>query len=120
MGAICHSIGMMKTFRMLFLICLCGLPVAGLSQDRPPLARSEPQLTLADVADRIGARYRGRLLAVTVTPPRILERAMGVRTVFEARYLTLQDNVLTIRLDGDRGLFLLIDGAGQTAARIRP
>jgi hypothetical protein len=37
-----------------------------------------------------------------------------------AEFLTLADNRLTLRLDGDNGMFLLIDGAGQTQARIRP
>ena len=79
-----------------------------------------PDLDLPDIAARIAARYRGRLLSVQLDDPRPHERDLGVRTVYVAEFLTLADNRLTLRLDGDNGMFLLIDGAGQTQARIRP
>lgn len=89
-----------------------GRPVAPAVQAMP--------LDLARVAQVIAGRYRGRLLAIRLDRPHPSEAALGVRQVYEADYLTVFDNRLTIRLDAQTGAFLLVDGAGQTRARILP
>ncbi|SEN46406.1 hypothetical protein SAMN04488003_11753 [Loktanella fryxellensis] len=112
----------MRHAALTLALVLAAQPLAA-QQDaaRPgvPAAQAAP-LELAQIAEAIAARYRGRLLAIRLDAPRPPEAALGARLVYEADYLTVFDNRLTIRLDASTGMFLLVDGAGQTRARILP
>lgn len=102
--------------RSLILAALVALPLPASADRELPL----PDLDLATVADRIAERYRGRLLSVSLERPEGRERGLGADIVFEAEYLTPRDNVLIIRVDGDSGRFLSVEGIGQARARVRP
>ena len=104
----------MRWHVLLFALALGAAPLAA---DPPPPV---PALDLPEIAERISARYRGRLMEVELERPDREERRMGTRVVYEAEYLTPGDNRLTLRLDGDSGAFLSVEGVGQTEARIRP
>lgn len=104
----------MRLHIFLFTLALGAAPLAA---DPPPPV---PALDLPEIAERISARYRGRLMEVELEAPDRDERRMGVRIVYEAEYLTPGDNRLTLRLDGDTGDFLSVEGVGQVEARIRP
>ncbi|SEL93109.1 hypothetical protein SAMN05444413_12313 [Roseivivax marinus] len=104
----------MRLYGLLFVLALGASPLAA---DPPPPV---PALDLPQIAERIAARYKGRLMEVELEEPEREERRMGVRVVYEAEYLTPGDNRLTLRLDGDSGDFLSVEGVGQIEARIRP
>ncbi|ETX13739.1 hypothetical protein OCH239_07155 [Roseivivax halodurans JCM 10272] len=103
----------MRPYLILFAVILGASPLAA---DPPPPV---PALDLPEIAKSIAARYRGRLMEVELEEPDREERRMGTRVVYEAEYLTPGDNRLTLRLDGDTGAFLSVEGVGQTEARIR-
>lgn len=104
----------MRSHVLLFVLLLGASPLAA---DPPPPV---PVLDLPEIAERISGRYRGRLMEVELEKPDREERRRGVRVVYKAEYLTPGDNRLTLRLDGDTGDFLSVEGVGQTEARIRP
>ncbi|MDQ7261647.1 hypothetical protein NM680_07530 [Paracoccus sp. PS-1] len=74
-------------------------------------------LPLHRAAEIVAERFRGRLIAARIVPPRPEERARGVVLVHELRLLTPKRDVLLIRLDAHRGDFLEVAGAGLTDAR---
>lgn len=85
------------------------LPRAAMADDFRPL----PFHTLAE---RVGDRYRGRLLAATAAPPTPHERDLGAALVYEFRLMTPAGALLRIRLDARTGRFLEVAGRGQTQA----
>ncbi len=104
-----------------FLILLLGLSCAALAQGGPRgVDVPVPELSLPQISERIAGRFRGRLLSVRLDRPKPHEREFGTDVVYAAEFLTPADNLLTIRLDGDTGMFLLVEGVGLTDARIRP
>ncbi|QRZ12124.1 PepSY domain-containing protein [Paracoccus methylovorus] len=74
-------------------------------------------LPLKRAVEIAGERFRGRLIAARIVPPRPDERARGVILVHELRLLTPKRDVLMIRLDAHSGDFLEVAGAGLTDAR---
>ena len=74
-------------------------------------------LPLHRAAGIVAERFRGRLIAARLVPPRPDERARGVVLVHRLRLLTPARDVLEIRLDARSGAFLEVAGAGLTRAR---
>ncbi|CAM3199773.1 Uncharacterized membrane protein YkoI [Paracoccus aminovorans] len=74
-------------------------------------------LPLKRAAQIVAERFRGRLIAARLVPPRPEERARGVVLVHQLRLLTPARDVLAIRLDARSGAFLEVAGAGLTEAR---
>ncbi len=74
-------------------------------------------IPLHEAAKIASGRFRGRLIAARLKPPRPDERARGVELVHELRLLTQARNVLLIRLDARSGAFLEVAGTGLTEAR---
>lgn len=95
-----YSAGMM--LRIILLVLTLASP-----------AVADDLLPIGDAVDTVAARYQGRMIAAEVTED-------DDREVYDFRWLTPQGNVLRIRLDGITGQFLLIEGVGQTEARILP
>lgn len=74
-------------------------------------------LPLHRAAEIVSQRFRGRLIAARLVPPRPEERARGVALVHELRLLTPDRDVLLIWLDARSGAFLEVAGTGLTKAR---
>lgn len=74
-------------------------------------------LPLKRAVQIVEQRFRGRLIAARLVPPRPHERARGVVLVHQLRLLTPARDVLAIRLDAQTGAFLEVAGAGITKAR---
>lgn len=74
-------------------------------------------LPLRRAAEIVQSRFRGRLIAARLMPPRPDERARGVVLVHELRLLTPSRDVLVVRLDAHDGKFLEVAGKGLTKAR---
>ena len=74
-------------------------------------------LPLKRAVQIVEQRFRGRLIAARLVPPRPRERARGVVLVHQLRLLTPARDVLAIRLDAQTGAFLEVAGAGITKAR---
>ena len=74
-------------------------------------------LPLHRAAGIVAERFRGRLIAARLVPPRPDERARGVVLVHRLQLLTPARDVLEIRLDARSGAFLEVAGAGLTRAR---
>lgn len=107
------------------LIAALGLPAG--AQPAPPAAEppslaplTDPDfqpLPLHSVAEAVGARYQGRLVAAETRPPRPFEQDLGAELVYEFRLLTPARNMLVLRLDARTGRFLDVAGRGQIEAR---
>lgn len=82
-----------------------------------PWATSFRPLPFHRMAEAVGARYAGRLVAAETRPPHPSERALGVELVYAFRLLTPERNLLDIRLDARTGRFLDVSGRGQIEAR---
>ena len=82
-----------------------------------PWATSFRPLPFHRMAEAVGARYAGRLVAAETRPPHPFERAQGVELVYEFRLLTPERNLLDLRLDARTGRFLDVSGRGQIEAR---
>lgn len=100
------------TFRMILLTLFLALPAAAQADDPDPHLM-EDVIPIGQAVDIVAARYQGRMIAAEVTED-------DDRALYEFRWLTPQGNVLRIRLDGITGRFVLVDGVGQTDARILP
>lgn len=74
-------------------------------------------IPLQEAAKIAARRYKGRLIAARLLPPRPDERDRGVELVHELRLLTERRDVLLIRLDARNGAFLEVAGSGLTQAR---
>jgi len=74
-------------------------------------------IPLHEAAELATERFRGRLIAARLRPPRPEERERGVDLVHELRLLTPGRDVLLIRLDARTGAFLEVRGAGLAEAR---
>lgn len=74
-------------------------------------------IPLHEAAELATDRFRGRLIAARLRPPRPEERERGVDLVHELRLLTPGRDVLLIRLDARTGAFLEVRGAGLAEAR---
>ncbi|WP_136684696.1 PepSY domain-containing protein [Falsirhodobacter xinxiangensis] len=78
-----------------------------------PARLAEHALPIDRALSVVAGRYEGRMIAAELTED-------DDRPVYDFRWLTPQGNVLRIRLDAATGRFLLVDGVGQTEARILP
>lgn len=100
-----------------------ALPVPAAGQDMPPpepWAGSFRPMSFHRMADRVTARYQGRVIAAEMRPPAPHERALGADLIYEFRLLTPARNMLNIRLDARDGRFLEVAGRGQLQARRQP
>lgn len=113
----------MMRLALIPVLMTLALPVPAAGQDMLP---SEPwaegfrPMSFHRIADRVTARYQGRVIAAEVRPPAPRERALGAELVYEFRLLTPARNMLSIRLDARDGRFLDVAGRGQLQARRKP
>lgn len=90
------------------LFLMAALPAH--ADDLPPM---EGVLPIERAIATVAGRYQGRMIAAEIAEK-------DDAPVYDFRWLTPQDNVLRIRLDAVTGRFLLVEGVGQTDARILP
>ncbi|MDH2325243.1 PepSY domain-containing protein [Cereibacter sp. SYSU M97828] len=96
--------------RVALLVLFLALPAHA---DDDPARLAEHALPIDRALSVVAGRYEGRMIAAELTEE-------DDRAVYDFRWLTPQGNVLRIRLDAATGRFLLVDGVGQTEARILP
>lgn len=96
---------------MILPALLLALSVVAVRADDPDLLADV--IPIGQAVDIVAVRYEGRMIAAEITEE-------DDRALYEFRWLTPQGNVLRIRLDGMTGAFVLVDGVGQTDARIMP
>jgi len=96
---------------MILPALLLALSVVAVRADDPDLLADV--IPIGQAVDIVAVRYEGRMIAAAITEE-------DDRALYEFRWLTPQGNVLRIRLDGMTGAFVLVDGVGQTDARIMP
>ncbi|MBV0893226.1 hypothetical protein KTN05_15540 [Paracoccus sp. Z118] len=89
-------------------------PFEGEILDDLPTFRVVPLRSALNAAN---GRYRGRVIAAELAPPRPAEAAKGVQLVYALRMLTPEHDLLLIRLDARDASFL--DVAGNDLGRAR-
>lgn len=70
-------------------------------------------------AREVGERFDGRIIGMTLLPPRGTEAERGVELVYGFRLLTRGRDVIEIRMDARTGRFLDIRGNDLASARRR-
>ncbi len=99
--------------RMILPALLLALSALAVRADDPDPARLDALIPIGQAVDLVAARYQGRMIAAEIVEEED-------RPFYEFRWLTPQGNVLRVRLDGETGGFVLVDGVGQTEARVLP
>ncbi len=98
-------------------MCLAApiLATAAQAQQIPPAPRAgEAVIAVRDAIDRVLARYVGTIVGAELKRGRPHERTA---VVYEMRLLTIQGNVLRVRVDAANGDILETDGRGFIGAR---
>lgn len=101
------------TPRLILPALLLAASALGARADDADPARMETLIPIGQAVEIVAGRYAGRMIAAEITEE-------DDRPLYEFRWLTPQGNVLRIELDGVTGAFVLVDGVGQTDARILP